>query len=88
MSGAAVIAFSTDSTRWFEGSRHLKRSTSVAGRFTIPALPPGDYYLIAVRGVDAAASQDPEVLRSLVPSARLVTVTEGQLIDADLDVVR
>jgi hypothetical protein len=86
VSGAAVIAFSTDSTRWFAGSRHLKRATSVAGRFTIAALPPGDYYVAAVRGVDAAQSQEPEVLRSLVSSSTLVSVREGAVVDTDLNV--
>lgn len=88
VTGAAVIAFSVNPSRWFDGSRHLKRGTSIDGRFTIPALPPGDYYVVAVDTVDTTQWQDPAFLQQLTPFATFVSVSEGQTVNEDLDLVR
>jgi hypothetical protein len=88
LTGAAVIAFSVDPSHWYAGSRHLKRSTSIDGRFNVPSLPPGDYYVVAADSIDAAQWQEPDVLQRLMPLATFVTVREGQPVSRDLDVVR
>jgi protocatechuate 3,4-dioxygenase beta subunit len=88
LTGAAVIAFSVDPSHWYAGSRHLKRSTSIDGRFNVPSLPPGDYYVVAADSIDAAQWQEPDVLQRLMPLATFVTVREGPPVSMDLDVVR
>ena len=47
------------------------------GREVIPGLVPGDYYAIALDDIDQEASNDPDTLERLAPSAVRLTVVEG-----------
>ena len=75
-----VIAFSTSSSLWFEQSRHVATARARAnGTFRIATLPPGDYWIAAVALVnDAGNRRRVEVLRDLGPSARRITLGEGE----------
>ena len=89
----SVVAFSTDPSRIFPRSRHMGLARpDQDGRFTLSQLPPGDYWVAAVDAVSGDATsgewQTPEVLNSLLPSARRVTVGRGQSATVDLRLVR
>jgi protocatechuate 3,4-dioxygenase beta subunit len=76
---ASVLAFASESSRWFLGSRWIKSATTnVDGAFAIKGLPPGEYYVVAVEGLDRAARQDPSsFLDELLPSATRVPAAGG-----------
>jgi hypothetical protein len=62
-----------------------------AGGFALDALPPGEYAVVAVEGLDrdggAAAWHDPSVLDALAASATRVTLREGEHVDTTLRLV-
>jgi hypothetical protein len=85
----AALAFSTARQLWFSGSRHVKQSrTCSEGSFSIDGLPAGDYWVVAVERLEPGDWQIPEVLDAMVPTARRVTVLEGQTVSADVRVFR
>jgi hypothetical protein len=89
---ATVIACSTDHDRWYSGSRFLQKA--VAGRdgtFSLTGLPPGDYYVMAVRRVPIEgedAWQDRDLLESLARQASRSILTEGQVTSVALKLDR
>jgi hypothetical protein len=88
----AVVAFATTPDRWFSNSPWVKRAIpDRSGGFTFEGLPPGEYAVVAVEGLDrdagAAGWQDPSVLDALSPSATRVTVRGGEHVDAALRLV-
>jgi hypothetical protein len=77
---ALVMVFSTDRTHWSETSRFMAASRSGRnGAFTFRNLHPGEYYAVAVLGVDISEWRDPDLLDQLVPGARNVTLEEGSV---------
>jgi hypothetical protein len=56
--------------------------------FRAPALPPGDYWVIAVDRLEGRELQDVEVLEALAKSARRITLYEGQRFVRDLPLVQ
>jgi len=80
--GAAVIAFASDRTRWYPGTRYVQRAAAGSdGAFTIAGLPFGNYYVAAIAAAKVPADgdewQDPAFLETLIPRAASVTVAEG-----------
>ena len=51
---------------------------SAKGTYTFDHLPPGDYYVIAIEGVDGEGWRDPKVLQSLANRAERLSVAAGQ----------
>jgi hypothetical protein len=85
----AALAFSTARQLWFSGSRHVKQSRTCAeGSFSIDGVPAGDYWVVAVERLEPGDWQIPEVLDAMVPTARRVTVLEGQTQSADVRLFR
>jgi hypothetical protein len=86
---ARILAFPVDEARWFVGTEYVQVAISGAdGRFAALALPPGDYWIVAIDGNETASHlQDPGVLRSLIPGARRLTLTERQTVERDAQVV-
>jgi hypothetical protein len=76
-SGHGVVVFPVDSARWFYRSRHLRLGTTgPGGSFSITGLPPGEYWVAAMRtnireGV-YSAWQDADLLGRLLPVAQRV----------------
>jgi hypothetical protein len=84
-----VLAFSTDSARWHPRSRYVRRWRPGAdGAFRGPALPGGDYWVIAVDRLEGRELQDVEVLEALEKSAQRITLYEGQRLVRDLPLVQ
>jgi hypothetical protein len=84
-----VVAFTTDPTRWYLGSRYV--ALVRAGRdggFTIDGLPPGEYWVVAldqVSGDDTSLEwQHSDLLNRLTAGARRVQAAEGQRVPIEL----
>jgi hypothetical protein len=50
------------------------------GKFTLPAPPPGEYFLVAVSDEQASDWQNPAFLEKLAPFADRINVSDGQSI--------
>lgn len=76
-----VIVFPADATGWRDGILNSRRARSVhttsAAAFEFAALPPGEYYLVAVRRGPSEAWQAPEFLEHLLPGAVKITLREA-----------
>jgi hypothetical protein len=63
----AALVFSTDSARWYEGSRYVRsyvpltdpRSDALTG------LPGGEYFAVAVEDIESSALHDASILAQL-----------------------
>jgi hypothetical protein len=91
-SDATVIACSSDHDRWYSGSRFLGKAVAARdGAFSLTGLPPGEYYVVAVRRVPIEgedAWQDRDLLESLAVHASRSVLTEGQVTSVALKLVR
>jgi hypothetical protein len=75
----AVVVFPSDPTKWSDRSRYLQLTRPTQqGRFEIRALPPEDYFVIALPSVTGFEWQDPEFLQQLRPQATTLTLLEGE----------
>jgi hypothetical protein len=76
--GYYVMAFPVDRAHWTTTSRRMVPAVRPAtdGRFTIPGLPGGDYYLAVVTEVDPDEAADGRFLETLIPMAIRVAVPE------------
>jgi hypothetical protein len=80
-----LVAFTADKTLWRAPSRRVRSTRpATSGAFEVADLPPGQYYLAALKDLEAADLEDPAFLETLIPAAALVTVTEGQKTIQDL----
>jgi hypothetical protein len=84
-----VVVFSTDRTQWFARSRYMGLARpDLEGRFALLNLPPADYWVAAVDVLDASRGCGewlrPEILDSLIGSARRVRAAAGQETTLDL----
>jgi hypothetical protein len=76
----AVLAFTEDRDRWYQGSRFLAASRATpAGRFSIEGLPAGTYLVVAVdRLPEGDDWEDPNFLGPLATRATRIALTDGQ----------
>jgi hypothetical protein len=80
-----VIVFAEDSAKWREGSRTLRATRlDQRGLFTFKGLPAGDYFLIALNGVQKGQWYDPEFLEGLKGRAKRVAIAEAESKHVDL----
>ena len=89
---AAVVAFASDRSLWYAGSRFVGHAdVYYEGTFDVSALAPGDYYVSVVenrRVLDVGAEiENPEFLESLVAGATRVSLAEGQRATLQLKLV-
>lgn len=91
-SDAIVLAFPVDNDVWAtQGSspRRLRSTRATAtGAYTLPVLPPGDYYLVAVKEMFGGDWRDPALLERLARSAVQVHLDDGERKTLDLRTVR
>ena len=85
---AIVLAFPVDTDTWTsQGSapRRLRstRATST-GSYSLPVLPPGDYYIVAIRETFDGDWRDPSLLETLARAAVQVHLDEGERKTQDL----
>jgi hypothetical protein len=83
-----VVVFARDPARRKGVTRRFATARpDVSGKFAIYALPPGDYYAIALEYADAEASADPDFLEPLEARATAFTLGDGQQTTLDLKLV-
>jgi Carboxypeptidase regulatory-like domain len=79
--GVAVIVFPADSKLWQEtgaNPRRMRRmGVSDSGAYVVGSLPPGEYFVAAIREV-TADWQDPKFLEQLSASAAHVQLDDGE----------
>lgn len=96
--GATVVVFPVDRSRWYLASRYFKLARPGQGRpdtqsttpdsFHVPAVPPGDYFIVAVDRFDLVEDwMDFDLLATLAPRADRITVAERQKVIRDLRLV-
>ena len=83
--GVLILHFPVDASRWkaFEGARS---TTSVQGRYRLPRLVAGDYFVAAVSAADQRTLDLPDDYARLAAVAERVTVLESERRTADLRV--
>src|SRR5262245_50270967 len=66
-----VVVFSTDRDQWAAGSRRVRAPArpSSDGKFRLPLLPPGTYYVAAVSDVEAEDMADRAFLEQIAAGA-------------------
>ena len=73
-----VVAFAADSAKWGFQTRFVRSARpDQQGRFTIRALPPGDYLVAALEYVETGQEFDPAQLQRWKPLGVPVTLGEG-----------
>jgi hypothetical protein len=81
----SAIAFSQDREQWRDTTRyHGSGRPDQDGRFKITALPPGDYYIIAIDKIEPGESSDPDFLETVRSKATAVSIREGDSRTVDL----
>lgn len=79
---AIVLAFPTDSGAWSSSgaiSRRMRTARAATdGSYSIPALPAGEYYLVAVKEDEVGEWQDPVLLQALTRVAQIVRLVDGE----------
>jgi hypothetical protein len=88
---AMVLIFPTSNTGWTDygrGGRRVNNATAQSGRFSLPAPPAGDYFLVAVADDDATDWQSPAFLAKAAAVADRVSVIDGAPLNHDLALKR
>ena len=79
---ATVVAFTTDTQLWQApgaNPRRLRGTRATArGQFGFGSLPPGEYYVAAIRDEDAGDWRDPATLEAISRVATRVGISEGE----------
>ena len=79
---AAVVVFPADAHLWTESGPNSRRFRKVhpdaRGQFAATALPPGEYYAVAIADDQAADWRDPSTLERLARVATAVSIGEGE----------
>ena len=75
-----ILVFSTSTSHWWPGSRrvHDPVRPSADGRYQVIGLPPGEYYLAAIRDFEEHEHATPEFLQQVVPGAIRIMIGEGE----------
>jgi hypothetical protein len=74
-----VAVFTANPNEWQPHSRRVEiLRTTQGGRFRTRGLPPGDYRVAALLGLEAGDVADPEVLRRIADRATRVVLRAGQ----------
>ncbi len=84
-----VVVFARDRARWNDVSRYFGFGRpDQDGRYTIQALPPGEYYAVALDSIDQGEMRDPEFLDRLRDRATAFTLGESEARALDLKLQR
>ena len=76
---ATIVLFADDAARWAYPTRHVATvRADDRGAFSVEGLPPHDYLAVAVDGLDAGDSEDPDFLEALRDHATKVSIDYGE----------
>jgi hypothetical protein len=85
----AVVIFPQDRERWTSTSRYFGSGRpDQDGRYKTSALPPGDYYAIALEYVDQGDARDPDFLDRIKDRATRFRLSDGESKALDLKLQR
>ena len=74
-----IVAFSTNAGRWGYQTRFVRSARpDQSGKFVIRALPPDEYFVVALEYVETGQEFDPEQLATWKALATTVEVREGE----------
>jgi hypothetical protein len=80
-----VLAFTADRASWPSLSRRVRFTKPDAdGKYFMPNLPPGDYFICAIDDVEPGEWYDPTLLDRLSRGALRITLAEGEKKTLDL----
>jgi len=83
--GHAIVIFTADQTYWgLQTRRTMQLRPDATGAFRATSVPPGDYYMAAVTGLDATDLADPSFFDQLIPASFKITLAEGETKVQDL----
>jgi hypothetical protein len=82
-----LVVFPEDAKLWGAQSRFVQTSRpNQNGTFNIKGLPPGRYLSAVVPALENGSQNDPAVLEQLRPRARGFSLTEGQMLNLNLEI--
>jgi hypothetical protein len=83
-----VLAFPVERASWTTTSRRAVPAVrpGTDGRFRVPGLLAGQYYLAVVTAAEPDEIMDPAFLEAILPSAVRITVGDGQTVRQDLKI--
>ena len=84
---ADVVVFPANHQLWKEvvnPRRARSVRTTKTGSYTVPNLPPGDYYIVAISATTTRDWQDPKFLEAAAPQATRITILVGDQKTQDL----
>jgi hypothetical protein len=90
--GVQVLVLPTDREHWYIGSPYVQSIYSdESGRFILTTLPPGEYWIVAIDSdeneLQRREAERIDLFESLIPSARRITLGEGQAVNVSPRVV-
>jgi protocatechuate 3,4-dioxygenase beta subunit len=89
VSDYSVVAFSADASRWGYLTRFVRSARpDQDGRFSIRALPPDDYLVVAVEYLENGQELDPEQLRAWQAVGQKVSLAEAESKSISLKLTR
>ena len=84
-----LVAFSEDTKLWGPQSRYVQTTRpNQNGTFSIKGLPPGRYLAAVVPALENGLQNDPAVLEQLRPRARGFSLSDGQMLNLNLEMAR
>jgi hypothetical protein len=82
-----IEVFSVDPSKWtIEGDTRTLR-TGQDGRYSMAAIRPGEYYVVALDDIEPGDASNPELLEHIRSHATKVTIGEGETKTLDLPLV-
>jgi hypothetical protein len=77
--GYSVVVFATDPSKWTDRSRFIALGRpSQDGSFSVRALPPDEYFAVALPATQGSEWQDPDFLKALEEGATRFFLGEGE----------
>jgi hypothetical protein len=84
-----LVAFSTDADKWGYQTRFVRSARpDQDGKFTIRALPPDEYFVVALEYLETGQEFDPEQLVNWKAVATTVTLRDGEAKTLSLKLAR
>ena len=81
-----LVAFSEDTKLWGPQSRYVQTTRpNQNGTFSIKGLPPGRYLAAVVPALENGLQNDPAVLEQLRPRAQSFSLSDGQMLNLNLE---
>jgi hypothetical protein len=85
----SVIVFPADRALWLQNSRRIRPARPASdGKFRVPGLPAGDYYMAAVADYEQTDLYDASFLDQLAAAGYKITLAEGERKVQDLKLGR